>query len=35
MLGDSVFNRVDEELGTIQNLMVNIQTGKIEYAVLE
>ncbi|MDJ1496019.1 PRC-barrel domain-containing protein [Cytophagaceae bacterium DM2B3-1] len=35
IIGDSVFNRVDEELGTIQNLMVNIQTGKIEYAVLE
>ncbi|MDJ1499986.1 PRC-barrel domain-containing protein [Xanthocytophaga agilis] len=35
IIGDNVFNRADKELGTIQNLMVNIQTGKIEYAVLE
>lgn len=35
IIGDRVVNRVDEDLGTIQNLMVNIQTGRIEYVVLE
>ncbi|MDJ1467022.1 PRC-barrel domain-containing protein [Xanthocytophaga flava] len=35
IIGDKVINRADEDLGNIQNLMINIQTGKIEYVVLE
>ncbi len=32
--GDVVCNLQDEKLGTIQDIMLDIQTGKIRYAVL-
>ncbi|MCC5867764.1 MAG: PRC-barrel domain-containing protein [Gammaproteobacteria bacterium] len=32
--GDDVCNMQDESLGTIQDIMLDIQTGKIRYAVL-
>ena len=32
--GDEVCNRKDEKLGTIQDIMLDIQTGTIRYAVL-
>ncbi|HEX4199207.1 MAG TPA: PRC-barrel domain-containing protein [Caulobacteraceae bacterium] len=32
--GTAVFNRAGEKLGTIHNLMVDKQTGQVEYAVL-
>src|SRR5690606_9476289 len=34
IIGDSVENRKGETLGKIEELMVNVDTGKIEYAVL-
>ncbi|MBT1701797.1 PRC-barrel domain-containing protein [Chryseosolibacter indicus] len=35
IIGDRVENYSGEDLGTINNLMVNVQTGGIEYAVIE
>jgi sporulation protein YlmC with PRC-barrel domain len=35
IIGDSVENAEGEDLGKIDNLMVNINTGEIEYVVLE
>jgi sporulation protein YlmC with PRC-barrel domain len=35
IIGDSVENQQGEKLGKIDNLMVNVRTGEIEYAVLE
>lgn len=35
IIGDSVDNANGERLGTIDNLMINLNTGMIEYAVLE
>lgn len=32
--GDDVCNMQDDNLGTIQDLMIDVQTGKIRYAVL-
>lgn len=32
--GDSVKNRAGEDLGNIKDLMVDVSSGKIEYAVL-
>ncbi len=32
--GDSVKNRQGEELGNIEDLMVDVSSGKVEYAVL-
>ena len=32
--GDSVKNREGEDLGSIEDLMVNLSSGKVEYAVL-
>ena len=32
--GDDVCNMQDEKLGTIQDIMLDLQTGKIRYAVL-
>ncbi len=32
--GDSVKNRAGEDLGNIQELMIDVSSGKIEYAVL-
>jgi sporulation protein YlmC with PRC-barrel domain len=33
--GDTVENPAGEKLGTIDNLMINIQTSAVEYAVIE
>src|SRR4051812_2539432 len=35
IIGDKVENAEGEDLGKIDNLMVNISTGHIEYVVLE
>jgi sporulation protein YlmC with PRC-barrel domain len=35
IIGDTVENPSGEKLGVIDNLMINLQTGQIEYAVLE
>ena len=35
IVGDSVENARGEKLGSIDNLMINIKTGQVEYAVLE
>ena len=35
IIGDTVENIDGEKLGSIDNLMVNIKTGTVEYAVLE
>ena len=35
IVGDPVGNMEGEKLGSIDNLMVNIRTGMVEYAVLE
>lgn len=35
IIGDSVENQEGEDLGKIDNLMINLNTGAIEYAVLE
>lgn len=35
IIGDSVENRKGENLGKIDNLMINLQTGLVEYAVIE
>jgi sporulation protein YlmC with PRC-barrel domain len=35
IIGDSVENNEGENLGAIDNLMVNLQTGHVEYAVVE
>ena len=35
IIGDKVENLEMERIGTIDNLMINIQTGVVEYAVIE
>lgn len=35
IIGDKVENTTGEDLGTMDNLMINIQTGRVEYAVVE
>ncbi len=35
ILGDKVYNRSDEKLGDIKDIMVDIQSGKIAYVVVE
>ncbi len=35
IIGDNVENYEGENLGTIDDIMINIQTGKVEYAVIE
>ena len=35
IIGDKVENPQGEDLGTIDNLMINIRTGRVEYAVVE
>lgn len=34
LLGNDVYNQADEKLGTIKEFMIDMQTGKISYAVL-
>lgn len=35
IIGDSVGNPEGEDLGKIEDLMINLDTGKVEYVVLE
>src|SRR6476619_5094242 len=35
IIGDKVENLNGDDLGTIDNLMVNVHNGRVEYAVLE
>lgn len=35
IIGDGVENMTEEKLGKIDNLMVNLRTGEIEYAVID
>ena len=35
IIGDSVENYEGEDLGSIEDLMINLETGKVEYAVIE
>lgn len=35
IVGDKVKNFIGEDMGTISDLMINVQTGSIEYAVIE
>jgi sporulation protein YlmC with PRC-barrel domain len=35
IIGDKVENNNGDDLGTIDNLMINIHTGRVEYAVIE
>lgn len=35
IIGDRIENPRGEELGKVENLMVNVRTGHIEYAVIE
>jgi sporulation protein YlmC with PRC-barrel domain len=35
IVGDSVENPEGEKLGNIENLMINVKTGQVEYAVME
>lgn len=35
IIGDSIENPKGEDLGKIANLMINLATGKVEYAVIE
>lgn len=34
LLGNDVYNRADEDLGDIQEFMIDMATGKVAYAVL-
>src|SRR5688572_10226582 len=35
IIGDSVESRLGEKMGTIDNLMINLQNGSVDYAVIE
>ena len=35
IIGDRIENTYGEDLGKIDNLMINLHTGEIEYAVIE
>ena len=35
IIGDKIENPKGEDLGSIDNLMINVHTGSIEYAILE
>jgi len=35
IIGDRVKNQQGEDLGTIDNLMINVHSGRVEYAVME
>jgi len=35
IIGDKVYNRKDEKLGEIKDIMINIEVGKIDYFVVE
>jgi sporulation protein YlmC with PRC-barrel domain len=33
--GDKIYNTIDEKLGDIKDLMINVHSGKIEYVIIE
>jgi len=35
IIGDKVYNRSDEKLGEIKDIMINLEEGKIDYFVIE
>ena len=35
IIGDKVHNKMDEQLGKIKDIMLNIQSGTIEYYIIE
>jgi sporulation protein YlmC with PRC-barrel domain len=35
IIGDKVYNRNDEKLGEIKDIMINLEGGKIDYFVIE
>ena len=35
LIGDKIFNNLNEELGEVNNFMLNIHKGTIEYVVIE
>lgn len=35
IIGDKVFNKEEQHLGTIKDLMIDLRTGKIEYFIVE
>ena len=35
IIGDHVHNLEDEHIGTIKNIMIDIETGKIDYYIIE
>ena len=35
IIGDKVYNRMDESLGDIKDIMLNLHDGRIEYVVIE
>lgn len=35
IIGDKVYNNSDETLGSIKDVMLNVQEGRIEYVVIE
>lgn len=35
IIGDKVHNKMDEQLGKIKDIMLNVQTGTIEYYIIE
>lgn len=35
LIGNKVYNTVDEKLGDIKDIMLNIHSGKIEYMIIE
>lgn len=35
IIGDKVYNRDDEKLGEIKDIMINLEVGKVEYFVVE
>ncbi|MBL7875609.1 MAG: PRC-barrel domain-containing protein [Cyclobacteriaceae bacterium] len=35
LLANKVFNKADDKLGEVKDIMINVNTGAIEYAVIE
>jgi sporulation protein YlmC with PRC-barrel domain len=35
IIGDNVYNRYDEKLGEIKDIMINLEVEKVEYLVIE
>ncbi len=35
IIGDKVYNRSDEKLGDIKDIMIDLSNGKVEYAIIE